>query len=30
LRRGAKNLGLLLRYVLGANPDDLARRYRKP
>jgi hypothetical protein len=30
LRRGAKNLGLLLRYFLGANPDDLARRYRKP
>ena len=30
LRRGAKNLGLLLRYVLGTNPDDLARRYRKP
>ena len=30
LRRGAKNLSLLLRYFLGANPDDLARRYRKP
>ena len=30
LRRGAKNLGLLLRYFLGANPEDLARRYQKP
>ena len=30
LRRGAKNLGLLLRYFLGANPDDLARRYHRP
>ena len=30
LRRGAKNLGLLLRYLLGANLDDLARRYHRP
>ena len=27
LRRGAKNLSLLLRYKLGANAADLARRY---
>jgi hypothetical protein len=30
LRRGAKNLGLLLRYLLGAAPEDLARRYHGP
>jgi hypothetical protein len=27
LRRGTKNLGLLLRYLLGASPEDLARWY---
>jgi len=27
LRRGARNLGLLTRYLLGADPDRLARRY---
>lgn len=27
LRRGARNLGLLLRYLLGADPARLARRY---
>lgn len=27
LRRGARNLTLLLRYLLGADPEDLARRY---
>jgi len=29
LRRGSRNLGLLLRYFLGASPDALAVRYRK-
>lgn len=29
LRRGARNLGLQIRYFLGASPDDLARRYRQ-
>ncbi len=29
LRRGARNLGTLLRYVLGADPKDLAERYRR-
>lgn len=28
LRRGAKNLWLLTRYMLGAKPETLARRYR--
>lgn len=27
LRRGARNLSLLLRYLLGADPETLARRY---
>ena len=27
LRRGARNLILLTRYLMGANPEDLARRY---
>lgn len=27
MRRGARNLVLLLRYFLGARPEDLARRY---
>lgn len=27
LRRGARNLGLLARYFLGADPETLARRY---
>lgn len=27
LRRGRRNLGLLLRYLCGANPKNLARRY---
>ncbi|WP_338550574.1 TIGR04283 family arsenosugar biosynthesis glycosyltransferase [Roseovarius phycicola] len=27
LRRGRRNLGLLLRYLCGANPENLARRY---
>ncbi len=27
LRRGARNLSLLMRYLLGADPDKLARRY---
>jgi hypothetical protein len=26
-RRGTKNIGLLLRYFLGADAKDLARRY---
>ncbi len=26
-RRGWRNLGLLIRYLLGADPEDLARRY---
>ena len=30
LRRGAKNHGLLLRYLLGAAPEDLACRYHGP
>lgn len=29
LRRGAGNLRLLLRYLAGAHPDELAARYRK-
>jgi rSAM/selenodomain-associated transferase 2 len=29
LNRGARNLGLLLRYLTGADPEDLARSYRK-
>ncbi|NOR61178.1 MAG: glycosyltransferase [Rhodobacteraceae bacterium] len=29
LRSGSRNLGLLLRYFLGANPEALARRYHK-
>jgi len=29
LRRGARNLGLLTRYLLGADPVDLANRYRR-
>lgn len=29
LRRGARNLGLLMRYLLGADPAQLARAYRK-
>ena len=28
LRRGARNLTLLLRYLLGADPESLVRRYR--
>lgn len=28
-RRGSRNLGLLLRYFLGANPEVLAQRYHK-
>jgi len=28
LQRGARNLSLLLRYLLGARPEDLAKRYR--
>ena len=28
-RRGGRNLGLLLRYFLGASPEVLARRYQK-
>ncbi len=28
LRRGRRNLGLLLRYFLGASPETLSRRYR--
>jgi len=27
LRRGARNLSLLLRYLMGADPESLARRY---
>ena len=30
LRRGAKNLGILLRYLLGAAPEASARRYHGP
>ncbi|MBL1437326.1 MAG: TIGR04283 family arsenosugar biosynthesis glycosyltransferase [Rhodobacteraceae bacterium] len=29
LRRGSRNLGLLLRYFMGASPEVLARRYQK-
>ncbi|MCT4610108.1 MAG: TIGR04283 family arsenosugar biosynthesis glycosyltransferase [Pelagimonas sp.] len=29
LKRGGRNLGLLLRYLTGADPEDLARSYRK-
>ncbi len=29
LRRGSRNLSLLLRYFLGASPEALARHYRK-
>ena len=29
LRRGARNLWTLLRFQLGASPDDLARSYRR-
>lgn len=29
LRRGTRNLGLLVRYLCGADPVDLARRYRR-
>ena len=29
LRRGSRNLGLLLRYFLGAKPEALAHKYRK-
>ncbi|MEO1563985.1 MAG: TIGR04283 family arsenosugar biosynthesis glycosyltransferase [Pseudomonadota bacterium] len=29
-RRGARNIGLLLRYKLGADPKALANRYRSP
>jgi rSAM/selenodomain-associated transferase 2 len=29
LRRGCRNLALLIRYFFGASPDALARRYRK-
>jgi len=29
LRRGARNLWTLLRYVMGADPADLAARYRR-
>lgn len=28
LHRGARNIGLQLRYMAGASPDDLAQRYR--
>ncbi|MEO0371692.1 MAG: glycosyl transferase, partial [Pseudomonadota bacterium] len=27
LRRGAQNLGLLIRYLAGADPERLARKY---
>jgi rSAM/selenodomain-associated transferase 2 len=29
LRRGSRNLSLLIRYFLGANPETLARRYQR-
>jgi len=29
LRRGARNLWLLLRYLCGADPERLAARYRR-
>ncbi|HIP22418.1 MAG TPA: glycosyltransferase [Rhodobacteraceae bacterium] len=29
LRRGSRNLTLLIRYVLGASPESLANRYRR-
>jgi hypothetical protein len=30
LRRGARNLWTLMRYVAGASPEDLAKAYRRP
>ena len=29
LNRGTRNLGLLIRYALGAKPENLARQYRR-
>ncbi|MEM9139616.1 MAG: TIGR04283 family arsenosugar biosynthesis glycosyltransferase [Pseudomonadota bacterium] len=29
IRRGSRNLGTLMRYLLGARPEDLARRYER-
>jgi hypothetical protein len=29
LRRGARNLGTLARYLCGADPDRLAARYKR-